>query len=193
MHSGDDSSTHLLELQRLNVKTHEHVYTVSDMWSTRRSHFHCRDVKSWNYACKVLSTLMTPQEVLKGSCYSGGCFQVQCKCEVSESYLFFSQGDKESHGSTITCQTRAGLRLLTKETISRRGLDQGKLLPETGECCVDTRSTTQWHPRAQRLLATWALPKRLAFPSLNSNKEELSTAKKQVLNKKMLRMNTASH
>lgn len=37
---------------------------------------------------------MTRQETLEGSCYSGGCFQVQCKCEVFESYLFFSQGDK---------------------------------------------------------------------------------------------------
>lgn len=172
---------------------HVNVFTLCPTWSTHRSHFHCRDVKSWNYACKVLSTLMTRQEALEGSCYSGGCFQVQCKCEVFESYLFFSQGDKESHGSTITCQTRAGLRLLTKETISWRGLDQGKLLPETGGCSVDTQSTIQLYPRAQRLLATWPLPKRLAFPSLNSNKEELSTAKKQVLNKKMLRMNTASH
>nr|XP_042087866.1 ankyrin repeat domain-containing protein 27 isoform X2 [Ovis aries] len=64
------------------------------------------------------------------------------------------EGDKESHGSTITCQTRAGLRLLTKETISWRGLDQGKLLPETGGCSVDTQSTIQLYPRAQRLLAT---------------------------------------
>ena len=148
-------------------------------------------LKSWKYACKALSTQMTPQEALKDSYYCGGGFKVQCKCEVFESYLFFSQGDSQSHRSTRTRQTRAGLRPLTKETISRRGLDGGRLLLETGECSADTQSTIQLYPRAQRLLATWPLPKRPAFPSLNSNKEALPTAKKQVLNKKMLRMNTA--
>eukprot|EP00069_Balaena_mysticetus_P014436 bmy_22299T0 len=63
------------------------------------------------------------------------------------------------------------------EMVSRRGLDRDKLLPDKGECSVDTQSTMRLYPRAQRLLATCPLPKRLAFPNVNSNKE-LSTAKK---------------
>ncbi|XP_061029250.1 ankyrin repeat domain-containing protein 27 isoform X2 [Eubalaena glacialis] len=88
------------------------------------------------------------------------------------------EGGKESLGSRITCQTRAALRRLTKETmVSRRGLDRDKLLPDKGECSVDTQSMMRLYPRAQRLLATCPLPKRLAFPNVNSSKE-LSTAKK---------------
>nr|XP_058901995.1 ankyrin repeat domain-containing protein 27 isoform X2 [Kogia breviceps] len=65
------------------------------------------------------------------------------------------EGGKESLGSRITCQTRAALRRLTKETmVSRRGLDRHPLLPDRGECSVDTQSRMRLFPRAQRLLAT---------------------------------------
>lgn len=105
-------------------------------------------------------------------------FKAQCRCALFESYLFFRQGGRESHGSRRTCQTRTDLCVLTKGMmISRcrrqRGLGGDRRPQQAGECSVDTQLMMQLYPRARRLPATWSLPKRLAFPSLNSNRSYL--------------------